>query len=261
MKSKSEKLSIYTIILGIFCQSLPPDHQQRRGQESVMSRSNISTIPEELRQEITSYLNYHDAWSLKQTSRLFYRVVEIPTIQSFLACPYGPSLAMLEEWEIIPLGHEACHYCKRVLPNDRFSRFQRCLTAARQNSLSFNYATWNPKRHYCLECGVQNDHYPRGTWIDVGFGDPGFSNEAVMPCQRCGKLIDFLPMHMRGCQNCTCLWLISPGSSVISSSSVTSIPNPAQEPAEPKCKAYRGKLAGALLALIGERLQHKKTRL
>ena len=236
-----------------------------------MSPSTISTIPEELRQEITSYLDYHDAWSLKQTSSLFYRVVEIPTIQSFLACPYAPSLCMLEEWEIIPLGYEACHYCKRLLPKERFSRFQRCLTATRQHSLSFDYATWNPKKHYCLKCGVQNHHYPRGEWIDVDFGDPGFRNEAVMPCQHCGDLLSFHLMHMQGCQNCTSLpWnstnfsaMFSPpsSSSLRPGIAVTSSPDLSQEPAEPKRKAYKGKLARTVLALIGERLLHKKTRL
>ena len=216
-----------------------------------MSPTTISTIPEELRQEITSYLNYDDAWSLKQTSSLFYCVVEIPTVQSFLACPYGPSLGMLEEWEIIPLGHESCHYCKRLLPKERFSRFQRHLTAARQHSLSFDYATWNPKKHYCLECGVQNHHYPGGLWIYVGFGDPGCKNEAVMPCQRCSTLIDYQSVR-KVCQDC----LSNTSSS--NSTVVTAVPDLFQECAEPKRRAYEGLIAGPVLALIGERLLHKK---
>lgn len=36
--------------------------------------AKICTLPEELRQEIISYLNYVDAWSLKQTSKLFLQV-------------------------------------------------------------------------------------------------------------------------------------------------------------------------------------------
>ena len=168
-----------------------------------MSATTISTIPEELRQEITSYLNYGDAWSLKQTSTLFYHVVEIPTIKSFLACPYGPSLAMLEEWKIIPLGHEACHYCRRLLPKECFSRIQRHLTAARQHSLSFDYATWNSKIHYCLECGVKEHQYPPGKRIYIGFGGTGSGNEAVMPCKQCGTLVDYHSRDLRLCPKCT----------------------------------------------------------
>ena len=36
--------------------------------------ATLSTLPEELRQEIISYLDYPDAWSLKQTSMLFLQV-------------------------------------------------------------------------------------------------------------------------------------------------------------------------------------------
>jgi len=36
--------------------------------------SPFSTAPEEIRQEIISYLDYNDAWSLKQTSRQFHNV-------------------------------------------------------------------------------------------------------------------------------------------------------------------------------------------
>ena len=143
--------------------------------ERPMTQAAIFTIPEELRQQITSYLNYDDAWSLKQTSHLFYRVVEIPTIKSFLHCPYGPSLGMLEDWAIIQMGYEACYFCKRFLPKEHFSRFQRHLTAARQHSDCFDYATWNPQKHYCIECGVKNHLYPGGKMIYVGFGDPDTS--------------------------------------------------------------------------------------
>lgn len=34
----------------------------------------LPTLPEEIRQEIISYLDYHEAWSLKQTSKLFLQV-------------------------------------------------------------------------------------------------------------------------------------------------------------------------------------------
>ena len=41
---------------------------------TTFSPPNLSSIPEEIRQEIISYLDFPDAWSLKQTSRLFYQV-------------------------------------------------------------------------------------------------------------------------------------------------------------------------------------------
>ena len=213
-----------------------------------MSPTTLSTIPEELRQEITKYLNYDDAWSLKQTSSLFYRVVEIPTIQSFLACPSGPSLRILEDWAIIPLGCEACHYCKHILPKERFSRFQRHLTAARQHALNFDYATWKPEKHYCLECGVREHHYSGGKWIYVGFSSPGFENEAAMSCQHCGNLIDYDLSHLQDCQTCG-----SPPWTVTRDRRSSM-----QDPAEPKRRAYQWKQLGPVLALIGEGLRQKK---
>lgn len=166
-----------------------------------MSPMTISIIPEELRQEIISYLDYDDAWSLKRTSNLFYRVVEIPTIKSFLACPYGLSLSMLEKWQIVPLGCEYCFFCKRLLPKERFSSFQRHLTTTRQHSLCFDYGSWNPKRHYCLNCGVKNHIYLGGRKIVTGIGDTGYK-EAVMPCERCGTLVDYKPRGSKLCPDC-----------------------------------------------------------
>ena len=230
-----------------------------------MSPSTFSNIPEEVRQEITSYLNYDDAWSLKQTSTLFYRVVEIPTIKSFLACPYGPSLGMLEEWDITPLGHEACHYCSRFLPKERFSRFQRHLTRARQHSL-FDYASWKPDKHYCLDCGVMKRHYPIGKKIYVGFGDPGSKDEAVVPCELCAVLIDYYPWDFRLCSNCIKLigvvdlklpWIHDPCSSSSDPYSRLigeGVGSRSEEVVEPESKDYENADPGSLLGLIGERL-------
>ena len=234
-----------------------------------MSPATISTIPEEVRQEITSYLDYDDAWSLKQTSTLFYRVVEIPTIKSFLAYPYGPSLGMLEEWDIIPLGHEACHYCRRLLQKERFSRFQRHLTRARQQSLFFDYATWKPDKHYCLDCGVMNRHYPTGRKIYVGFGDPGCKDEAVVPCEHCGVLIDYHPwdfQFFQFCPDCNQLvgadglkrpWFYDACSSSSDSYSRTTgagVEKQSEEVVEPESKDYEDAEPESLLGLIGERL-------
>lgn len=233
---------------------------------SAMSPATISSIPEELRQEITSYLDYADAWSLKQTSTLFYRVVEIPTIKSFLGCPYGPSLGMLEEWEIIPRAYEACHYCSRLLPKERFSRFQRHLTAARQHSLCYDYTTWNPKKHYCLDCGVMNNHYPTGKMIYTGFGDPGCRSEAVLPCEHCSILIDYHPWTFRFCPDCielikadelSSLWTWIPWfffSHLYTEMPAASGGNGPKAGAEPESKDYENAEPGSLLALIGERL-------
>ena len=42
--------------------------------------SPFCTLPEEIRQEIISYLDYYDAWSLKKTSKLFLNVGQISVI-------------------------------------------------------------------------------------------------------------------------------------------------------------------------------------
>ena len=235
-----------------------------------MAPATISTIPEEIRQQITSYLNYDDAWSLKQTSTLFYRVVEIPTIQSFLARPYGPSLGTLEECDIIPWGHEACHYCRRLLQKERFSRFQRYLTRARQHSLCFDYASWKSDRHYCLECGVVNRHYPTGRKIYVGFGDPGSKDEAVVPCGHCGSLIDCAPWDFQFCPDCNQLigadelkppWIHGPCSSssdLYLAAAGAGVEIQSEEVVEPESRDYENAEPGSLLGLIGERLLLRK---
>ncbi len=171
---------------------------------------SFSSIPEELRQEITSYLDYDDAWSLKQTSRLFYRVVEIPTIASFFANPYGPSLKILEDWDVTPEGYDPCCYCRRFLRRQHFSRRIRKRNAARHPDLdyvqwregiaqglaaqeevrSFDYTTWDPEEEYCLVCGVSHCKYRWGEPILTGFGEPGSLKECVMPCSSCGILND-----------------------------------------------------------------------
>ena len=244
-------------------------HSRRRpfqgSRQSSMSPTTIFSIPEELRQEIISYLNYDDAWSLKKTSALFYRVVEIPTIKSFLAHPYGPSLSMLEEWQIIPLGCELCFYCNRLLPKESFSRFQRHLTAARQDSLCFDYATWNREKHYCLECGVKHHFYPGGKKVYTGFGDPGCKDEAVMPCEHCGTLVDYEPWGFRFCPNChgflggdevESRWVRTKSSSLIvhADMAVWDDENQSEEVAETESQDYEDAEPGSLLALIGERM-------
>jgi len=157
---------------------------------SISSGTSISTIPEELRQSIISHLNYADAWSLKRTSPLFLKVVEILTIRSFLSNPYGPSLCRHEDWQVIPLGYEACWYCRQLLPADKLSWYQRRLTAARKDSLTCDYGSWKAEKHFCIECGVKLGQYQRGERIYTGFGDPGYTDVAVVPCFSCGTAQD-----------------------------------------------------------------------
>ena len=222
-----------------------------------MSPNTIFTIPEEIRQEIRSYLNYRDVWSLKQTSLLFYRVVEIPTIKSFLHCPCGRSLRVLEECLIIPMGYEACHYCKRLLPSECFSRFQRRLTAARQHSFFFDYASWKPEKHYCLECGVKNHHYPGGKNIYVGFGFHDYMDEAVFPCKHCGNLSYYLPGLTTLCVKCdedTSLCITSSPSCLSLKTAFADGREQSQKTIEPSIQDYQPIKREFLLALIGERL-------
>ena len=107
---------------------------------------------------------------------------------------------MLEDWLIIPAGYEACYYCHRLLPPDSFSRHQRRRTAGRQTSLNFNYATWEARLHYCIQCGVKNGKYERGQKIFTGFGDPGYRQEAVVACLPCGTVVD---AELLGCGSCS----------------------------------------------------------
>lgn len=179
------------------------------------STPSISNIPEELRQQIAGYLNYDDAWSLKQTSRLFSQVIQIPTISSFLKHPWGPSLEVLEDWAIVPFGYEPCYYCRSFLPMQCYDRKQRQATAARQDCdlFEFDYTTWLPEQHYCLECGISNHKYVWGEMILTGYGDPGFEDECILPCSYCGTSMDFDEVCCDICSACDrCVnmaWLVS----------------------------------------------------
>lgn len=164
--------------------------------------ATITGVPEEIRQEIVSYLNYEDAWSLKQTSKLFLQIVDIPTIASFLAWPSGSSLGILEEWNLIPDGYEACYFCRRFLHLHHYSRSQRHDTAIRQGAVNFDYKAWKASDHYCLECGVRHDKYRKGVKILTGFGDPGYLDEAVVPCLHCGLIFDFHTVNCAFCLGC-----------------------------------------------------------
>ena len=163
-------------------------------------------IPEELRQQIISELSYHDAWALKQTSRLFARVVQIPTVKSFLLLPEGKALFILRESEVIPFSHELCCYCRRLLHFSCYGREKRREFTLRRASL--NYEEWDFKNQFCLECGVAHMKYMPGQRILTGFGEAGSKNEAVVSCWHCGTLTDF---KYRTCEACSLPWSGSMG--------------------------------------------------
>ena len=169
------------------------------------AKPTICTLPEELRQEVISYLTYWDAWSLKQTAKLFHRVVEIPTIKSFLEQPDGSSLRVLEDctdWLDRFSSHEACWYCRQILPRERFSRLQRQLTGARQTSFDYDFTSYKPEKHFCIRCGVKHGRYKRGQKIYTGFGDPGYREEGVVPCTYCGKIVESGSLGCELCSGC-----------------------------------------------------------
>ncbi|MCJ1424159.1 hypothetical protein MMC29_002046 [Sticta canariensis] len=143
----------------------------------------ISLLPEELRQQIIGELNYYDAWSLKQTSKLFERVVEIPTVKTFLRWPNGETLTILREWDVVPITHE-----------------RRDFAIRREY---FEYEGWNIKNQFCLECGVTHGEYPPGQRIPTGFGDDGMKNEAVVVCCCCTSITNF---NCRICETCGLPW-------------------------------------------------------
>lgn len=179
------------------------------------STPSISNIPEEIRQQIAGYLNYDDAWSLKQSSRLFAQVIEIPTLASFLKQPWGPSLQILEDWDVVPFGYEACYYCQCFLPLRCYDRKQRRATVARQDSdlLEYDYTTWLPEQHYCLDCGIMNHKYVWGEMILTGYGDPGCETEGILPCSYCGLSMEFDAVccgYCSACEKCVNMaWLVS----------------------------------------------------
>lgn len=163
--------------------------------------SIISLLPEELRQQIIGELNYYDAWALKQTSKLFERVVEIPTVKSFLRWPNGETLTILREWDVIPITHEVCYYCRHFLHFSCYSRAQRRDFAIRREY--FEYEGWNIKNQFCLKCGVARGEYPPGQRIPTGFGDYGTTSEAVVVCCCCAAITDF---NCRVCETCGLPW-------------------------------------------------------
>ena len=220
----------------------------------VMESANLSTVPEEIRQQIISYLDYQSAWALKQTSTLFYQVserslmstwvfhlsdskilylwsrsnslldlwsvntdslkpiqvIEIPTIATFLANPNGTALATLEKENIFPTGREgreACYYCRRLLRSNEFSRLQQGITAARQKEGSYyDYESYKPEKHFCVNCGFKDHLYPLGQPIYVtGWYKSSFVRH-VIACQYCSEIIDFDLVACESCRGCyTCI--------------------------------------------------------
>ncbi|CAF9925158.1 hypothetical protein IMSHALPRED_006401 [Imshaugia aleurites] len=225
-----------------------------------MAKVTISTIPEELRQGIIRYLAYADAWSLKQTSTLFYRIVEIPTLKSFLACPDGLSLEVLEERpSIIPRGREICFHCKRLLPREKFSLFQRYLSRSRQHLwFRFDYATWNPEKHYCLDCGVKHRRYPSGKMVYID------GRGAIGTGGICGFLVNCEPGGLGICPECNgplCAdehrprWVRNTSSSDVHRDlGVADDEQTFEEATEPEPRLYYNALSESILALAGERL-------
>ena len=129
----------------------------------------------------------------------FAQVVEIPTIASFLACPDGTSLARLEKCKIIRGGLELCFYCHHLLRADKFSFFQRRITAARQMSLGYDYQSWKPEKHFCIDCGLKHHQYALGRPIDVGWVS---GEAAIIPCQHCSEQFDSREVACTLCLGC-----------------------------------------------------------
>ena len=115
-----------------------------------------------------------------------------------------------------------------------------------------------------MACGVKNHHYPGGKKIYIGFGDPGCKDEAVVPCEHCGTLLDDGSWYFRFCPVCdellgtdemVSMGFCDPPSSNPPHASANrgdeSTPNIV---IEPERKAYENAHPKSLLALIGELL-------
>lgn len=91
--------------------------------------------------------------------------------------------------------------------------------------------------------------------IYVGHGDPLCKDDAVMPCEHCGTLVDYEPWDFRFCPDCHGLLTSDELEMAVArdESQSEEVAEPTRN-SEPRRKAYEDAEPGWLLALIGERL-------
>ena len=170
--------------------------------------SFLEKLPEELYQLLTGKLDYHDAIALRQTSRFFARVIEIPTLSSLrkllrlcrrLKDPkllrkarlvWKESLQILVEAEVLECGESTCRYCCRLLDSDFFDDDQ---TRIRNAESDFEAIA----NMHCVPCGASNDIYKPGELISCKDGlnhmileeYPRYYTKSLTLCYSCLRLI------------------------------------------------------------------------
>ena len=138
--------------------------------------SSIFSLPGELYKMISENLDYKDAWGLKQTSRHFARVIEIPTFRSFqshlersfhIKDPKRSkqaiaiqirSLKILIKVGFFPENEATCKICCRIASLRCFDEDQQFTRIEEQDFEAM-------MDMFCLACGADNDLYKPGDSI------------------------------------------------------------------------------------------------
>lgn len=174
-----------------------------------ISTPPIYSLPPELHQMVVAQLPYLDAWSLKQTSTLFYTRVRIPTLQAFLIalnmncnrssgnCDHTV-YATLKAAGIISIDKEPCGYCKRLRPLSLFAKAFRRLMAARSRGSGQEF---DANSQWCVECGFHHQRYGRGDRIPMGYAIVNADSIAATDCWRCARIVDYR-LTCRTCRQC-----------------------------------------------------------
>lgn len=76
------------------------------------------------------------------------------------------------------------------------------MTSARQKSGTYDYDSYKPKHHFCIDCAFKSGEYKRGEIIYTGFGDPGSKEEAIAQCYFCGVINTVMQPCFVNCEAC-----------------------------------------------------------
>jgi len=182
---------------------------------------------------IAAHLLYEDALSMKRTCRAMYRVLDIPTAESFWKDPKWYLREPTAAARLVSRCHTRrvlpCHLCRRLLHNRAFAANQCDRGTHGQWKLS-NF----PNPSWCLECGFKAGFYTKGQVVRHWCYCAGCF------CEDCGNFVAFFDYCELGVLCNSCAWRPEDGP-------VGEAPDPREH--NKRCKECREK-PSSMLGLI-----------
>ena len=179
---------------------------------------SLEGLPEEIHTIIVSCLDYQDAFALKQTTRLFARLVDIPTLYTHAQGIQVANLTSYEAVEVLskqgllPEMFAACQHCHRWL---WVGDLDLGMIKILDNRLSCPspYLQLLTEIH-CMQCRADAGIYEPGvpiavskhTWLSPSAAnslhEPYRGGSSITPCFSCLRLVAFEYDACRVCRAC-----------------------------------------------------------